>query len=74
MDDRRLRVLLRNTGDHTTSFLVAVPTLLPHGLPQINAWCPRLGTLIPPLGFANPVPLLGDAPGMLGFADPVRLV
>ena len=35
---------------------------------------PILGDAPSMLGFADPVPLLGDAPSMLGFANPVPRV
>ena len=69
-----MRVPLRNTGNHPTSFLGPIPTYKLLDLPKINAWCPWHADAPGMLGFADPVPLLGDAPGMLGSADPVPLV
>jgi hypothetical protein len=60
VDDRRLRVPLRNTGDHPTSFLGAVPTYKLLDLPKINGGA--LGTPALPSGLggipALPSPLL----------------
>ena len=58
------KVPLRNTGNHPTSFLSTVPTFESHDLPTIKVWCPWHA------GFADLVPLLGDAPGI--SASPIR--